>query len=145
MPAVSLGRNGGLSGNECEDAMNEQSTRFFPVIYSFEGNPSDDSSAFLVEGTGFDGSIVRFAIPLDNIQHFVAFLLVWAGTISAGHPNRERDDSQNHGRIPIPATSIAIGQPRQRGLYRTVRRVCRTCLFLARVRPCAGRANVDAG
>jgi hypothetical protein len=91
--------------------MNEQSTRFFPVIYSFEGNPSDDSSAFLVEGTGFDGSIVRFAIPLDNIQHFVAFLLVWAGTISAGHPNRERDDSQNHGRIPIPATSIAIGQP----------------------------------
>jgi hypothetical protein len=97
--------------------MNEQSTRFFPVIYSFEGNPSDDSSAFLVEGTGFDGSIVRFAIPLDNIQHFVAFLLVWAGTISAGHPNGERDNFQDHGRIPIPATSIAIGQPNGNEAY----------------------------
>jgi len=52
--------------------MTQQSARAFPVVYSFEGNPSEDGSVFLVEGTGFDGSVVRFAIPLDNIQHFIA-------------------------------------------------------------------------
>jgi len=91
--------------------MTQQGTRVFPVVYSFEGNPSEDGSVFLVEGTGFDGSVVRFAIPLDNIQHFIAFLLLWVGTISAGHPGGEPDSSESDGRIPIPATSIAIGQP----------------------------------
>jgi hypothetical protein len=92
--------------------MTDQTNRIFPVIYSFEGQPSDDSSMFLVEATAFDGSVVRFAIPLDNIQHFVAFLLVWSRATSSGGPSGDQvERSDNERLIPIPATSIAIGQP----------------------------------
>jgi hypothetical protein len=91
--------------------MADQTHRIFPVIYSFEGQPSDDSSTFLVEGTGFDGSVVRFAIPLDNIQHFVAFLLAWAQTIGSEDPSGDQAERHENRLIPIPATSIAIGQP----------------------------------
>jgi hypothetical protein len=98
--------------------VSEQSTRVFPVIYSFEGNPSEDDSLFLVEGTGFDQSAVRFAIPLDNIQHFIAFLLMWVGTMSVSHHgNAHANHSESNGRIPIPATSIAIGHPNGNEAY----------------------------
>jgi hypothetical protein len=40
-----------------------------------------------VEAIGFDGSAMRFAIPIDNVKHFIAFLLVWIGTISATREN----------------------------------------------------------
>jgi len=91
--------------------MIDEDKRTFPVVYSFEGHPSDDNSAFLVEGTGFDGSSVRFAIPVDNIQHFIAFLLIWVRELSNAvekHP----EGSEFDGRIPIPATSIAVGHPK---------------------------------
>jgi len=90
--------------------MTEQDKRTFPVVYSFEGQPSDDGSTFLLEGTCFDGSTVRFAIPVDNIQHFIAFLLVWVRTMSDA-ADKQADSSGSEGRIPIPATSLAIGQP----------------------------------
>jgi hypothetical protein len=90
--------------------MEKQDTRVFPVIYSFEGHPSDDGSFFLMEGTAFDGTVVRLGIPLDNIQHLIAFLLNWVGTISSAHPNdAPAGASEGHDCIPIPATSIGIG------------------------------------
>lgn len=90
--------------------MTEQDKRIFPVVYSFEGQPSSDGPTFLVEGTCFDGSTVRFAIPVDNIQHFIAFLLVWVRAMSDA-ADKQADNADSAGRIPIPATSIAIGQP----------------------------------
>ena len=90
--------------------MTDQDKRMFPVVYSFEGHPSGDGSTFLIEGACFDGSIVRFAVPVDNIQHFIAFLLVWVRTMSDAADKRA-DSSGSDGRIPIPATSLAIGQP----------------------------------
>jgi hypothetical protein len=90
--------------------MTEQDKRIFPIVYSFEGHPSDDSSTFLVEGICFDGSTVRFAIPVDNIQHFIAFLLIWVRTLSDA-VDKNPDNPGSQGRLPIPATSFAIGQP----------------------------------
>jgi hypothetical protein len=90
--------------------MTKQDTRVFPVIYSFEGHPSDDGSFFLIEGTAFDGTVVRLGIPVDNIQHFIAFLLNWVGTISSEHPSgAPAGESEGNDCIPIPASSIGIG------------------------------------
>jgi hypothetical protein len=84
----------------------------FPIVHSLQGSPSDDGDALLVEATAFDGSVVRFAIPLDNVQHFIAFLLVRVGKISASQPScSDADALETGGRLPIPATSIAIGEP----------------------------------
>ena len=81
-----------------------------PVIYSFEGGPSADGRTLLVKATGFDASVTSFAIPIDNVKHFIAFLLAWVGTISAGDalPDGDAGEAQV---MPIPATSIAIGAP----------------------------------
>ncbi len=63
-----------------------------------------------MDGTAFDGTVVRLAIPLDNIQHFIAFLLTWVGTISGAHPGgAPAGESEGNNCIPIPATSIGIG------------------------------------
>jgi hypothetical protein len=87
----------------------------FPVVHSLEGRPTDDGTALLVEATAFDGSVLRFAIPVDNVKHFIAFLLLWVGTISAGQAGNGDSDSDaaqaGEGTLPIPATSIAIGEP----------------------------------
>jgi hypothetical protein len=110
--------------------MTEQSPGVFPVIYSFEANPSEDGSVLLVQGTGFDGSVIRFAVPLDNIQHFVTFLLIWAGTIGAGHSGVDTaDDSHSNSCIPIPATSIAIGHPNGNEAYIGVSVGCAEVIF----------------
>ena len=81
-----------------------------PVIYRFEGGPSADGRTLLVKATGFDASVTSFAIPIDNVKHFIAFLLAWVGTISAGEalPDGDAGDAQV---MPIPATAIAIGAP----------------------------------
>ena len=86
-------------------------TAAFPVIYSFEGGPSADGQTLLIKATGFDASVTTFAIPVDNVKHFIAFLLAWVGTISAGAAS---DDAEVPGEaqvMPIPATSVAIGAP----------------------------------
>jgi hypothetical protein len=83
--------------------MADEFKRTFPPVYSFEGRPSQDGSALLVEGTSFDGDIVRFAMPVDNIQHFIAFLLIWVGSISAHCPSgSDVESTEGSGRIPIP-------------------------------------------
>ena len=85
----------------------------FPVIWSFEGGPSADGQALLVKATGFDASVTTFAIPVDNVKHFIAFLLAWVGTLSAanGATPMDADDPGEVQVMPIPATSIAIGAP----------------------------------
>jgi hypothetical protein len=84
----------------------------FPITYAFDGRPSDDGSALLVEATAFDGSVQRFAVPIDNVRHLVAFLLIWVGAISAGRPGGDEALSEGPAdSLPIPATSIAIGEP----------------------------------
>jgi len=86
-------------------------TAEFPVIYSFEGGPSADGQTLLVKATGFDASVTSFAIPVDNVKHFIAFLLAWVGTISAAGAADDADAPGEAQVIPIPATSIAIGAP----------------------------------
>jgi len=93
--------------------MTDQGKLVFPIVHSLEGRPTDDGSALLVEATAFDGSVLRFAIPVDNVKHFIAFLLLWVGTMSAGQ-SADGDSDAAHvgeGSLPIPATSIAIGEP----------------------------------
>jgi hypothetical protein len=89
--------------------MMDQGGSVFPIVHSLEARPSDDGATLLVEATAFDGSVLRFAIPVDNVKHFIAFLLVWVGTIGSGEAGGEEALSTG-GSLPIPATSIAIGE-----------------------------------
>ena len=89
-----------------------ETTHAFPIIHSVEGGPSDDGGMLLVEATGFDGSALRFAIPIDNVQHFIAFLLIWVGKITAARESpAEPSGPESVGHLPIPVSSIAIGEP----------------------------------
>ena len=45
------------------------------------------------------------------MKHFIAFLLVWVGTISAGQASDDDPDAATESSLPIPATAIAIGEP----------------------------------
>ena len=86
-------------------------TTAFPLIYTFEGGPSADGQTLLVRVTGFDASVTTFAIPVDNVKHFIAFLLAWVGTLSEVGAVDDTDASSEAPVMPIPATSIAIGAP----------------------------------
>jgi hypothetical protein len=92
--------------------MMDQGGPVFPIVHSLEARPSDDGATLLVEATAFDGSVLRFAIPVDNVKHFIAFLLVWVGQISAGQAGGDDTGAagMTAGGLPIPATSIAIGE-----------------------------------
>jgi hypothetical protein len=91
--------------------MSERNFDEFPLVYAFDGRPSDDGDTLFVRATGFDGRVIPFAIPVDNVKHFIAFLLAWVGTVSPGEPAPGDDDALiGAGIIPIPATSIAIGE-----------------------------------
>jgi hypothetical protein len=84
----------------------------FTIIHALDGGPSEDGAALLVEATGFDGTTMRFAIPVDNIQHVVAFLLVWAGAMTSGRSGVDlMDQTAPCGCLPIPATTVSVGQP----------------------------------
>jgi hypothetical protein len=90
----------------------DNNTASFSIIHTLQGGPSEDGNALLVEAATFDNKIVRFAIPIENIQYFIAFLLIWVGKISAAHDSPpETDGMQCTGSLPIPATSISIGEP----------------------------------
>jgi hypothetical protein len=81
-------------------------TPAFPIIRTLQGGPSEDGNMLLVEAATFEDKVLRFAIPIDNVQHVIAFLLIWVGKISAAQENRPKTGS-----LPIPATSISIGEP----------------------------------
>ena len=87
--------------------MTDHNTDAFPIIYSFDGHPSEDGTLLLLETTAFDGRVLRFAIPVDNVRHVIAFLLMWVGTMSAG---QSAGAASREGSLPIPATSITIGE-----------------------------------
>jgi hypothetical protein len=81
----------------------------FPVIHTFEGGPSADASTLLIRATGFDASVTSFAIPVDNVKHFIAFLLAWVGTISEATGDAAAAGEAQI--MPIAATSVAVGAP----------------------------------
>ena len=91
--------------------MPEQVQQSFPVVYSFDAHPSDDGVTLAVEATCFDNTVVRFAIPVDNIQHLIAFLLIWVHMISPENSNNGQAEGFKNDRIPIHARSMAIGEP----------------------------------
>jgi hypothetical protein len=91
--------------------MADQDPPAFPIVCSFDASGSEDGSALLVQANGFDGSVLRFAIPIDNVKYFISFLLMWVGTISSTESGRDKTDLIGLGTLPIPATSIAIGEP----------------------------------
>src|SRR5262245_64770658 len=82
----------------------------YPLVRHAQGGPAPDNNALLVEAATADGEPVRFALSLADVQHFVAFLLISVGKIGA-----IRGDRISDGPIgqcpPVPATSIAIGEP----------------------------------
>ena len=87
-------------------------TPAFPIIHTLQGGPSEDGNLLLVEAATFEDKILRVAIPIDNVQHVIAFLLIWVGKISAAQENRSKtDDTEGVVSLPIPATSISIGEP----------------------------------
>jgi hypothetical protein len=83
----------------------------FPVVHSAQGGPSPDGLALMVEGLTADGGKVRFALSLAEVQHFIAFLLVSVGKISALRVDDGEAALDTSNCRPIPATSIAIGEP----------------------------------
>ena len=46
--------------------MIDQGKLAFPIVHALDGRPSDDGTALLVEATAFDGSVLRFAVPIDK-------------------------------------------------------------------------------
>jgi len=83
----------------------------FPLVRDAQGGPSADGRSLLVEAATVDGDVVRFAVALSEIQHFVAFLLVTTGKICAAHGMTGAVGPDSGPTLPIPATSIAIGAP----------------------------------
>src|ERR1700730_14570479 len=89
----------------------DNSTPVFSIIHTLQGGPSEDGNMLLVEASTFDEKVLRFAISIDNVQYFIAFLLIWVGKISAAQENRSETDDTEGVSLPIPATSISIGAP----------------------------------
>jgi len=89
-----------------------KSESHFPVIYSIDGAPSEDGRFLKIKATAFDGKPIGFAIPVENIRHVVSFLLVWLDSMGSDHA-RAHDVGTSHADqcIPIPASSVGIGEP----------------------------------
>ncbi|MBV8537853.1 MAG: hypothetical protein JO128_19815 [Alphaproteobacteria bacterium] len=86
-------------------------TTVFPVVRNAQGGPSPDGKALLVEGLTAEGGVVRFALSVGDVQHFIAFLLISVAKISATRPDWDAPLMDVANCRPIPATSIAIGEP----------------------------------
>ena len=89
----------------------ESHSAVFPLVRDVQSAPSPDGKALLVEVGTADDKLVRFAIPLTDVQHFVAFLLISAGRISAAMDEQVAASDEVGQSPPIPATSIAVGEP----------------------------------
>jgi hypothetical protein len=90
------------------DEQIENQSAVFPLVQDVQSAPAPDGQALLVEVGTADGKLVRFAIPLTDVQHLVAFLLISAGRISAAMDEQAAVVGQSP---PVPATSIAVGEP----------------------------------
>ena len=102
----------------------------FPLVRNAQGGPSADGNALLIEAATAGGETIRFAVPLGEIQHFVSFLLVSVGKISAYQRLRQIPEvpAGNPCR-PIPATSIAVGEPEDGEGYLGISVGCSELLF----------------
>ena len=84
----------------------------FPLVLQVQGGASPDGGSLLVEAATVEGEMLRFAVALTDVQHFVAFLLVSAGKMTAtqalhaASPNPAAAMS-----LPIPVTAIDVGEP----------------------------------
>ena len=82
----------------------------FPLVLQVQGGASPDGGSLLVEAATVEGEMLRFAVALTDVQHFVAFLLVSAGKMTAqglaASPNPAAATS-----LPIPVTAIDVGEP----------------------------------
>jgi hypothetical protein len=102
----------------------------FPLVHNAQGGPSADGRALLVEGATANGEFVRFAVSLNDVQHFVAFLLVSVGKISAVQRHEGKPDAeQGNPCRPIPATSIAVGAPEDGEGYLGISVGCSELMF----------------
>jgi hypothetical protein len=102
----------------------------FPLVRDAQGGPSADGHSLLVEAVTAEGEPVRFAIPLGEVQHFVSFLLVSVGKISAFQRlQRKPAAEQGNPCRPIPATSIAVGEPEDGEGYLGISVGCSELLF----------------
>jgi hypothetical protein len=94
------------------DERNESNLATYPLMRFAQGGPAPDGKALLVEGATADGEPVRFALSLTDVQHFVAFFLISVGRLSVAQDDRAPSADDTVGQSPpVPATSIAIGQP----------------------------------
>ena len=94
------------------DERNESNLATYPLMRFAQGGPAPDGKALLVEGATADGEPVRFALSLIDVQHFVAFLLISVGRLSVAQDDQGPSADDTVGQSPpVPATSIAIGQP----------------------------------
>jgi hypothetical protein len=94
------------------DERNESNLATYPLMRFAQGGPAPDGKALLVEGATADGEPVRFALSLTDVQHFVAFLLISVGKLSVAQDDQAPSADDTVGQSPpVPATSIAIGQP----------------------------------
>jgi len=94
------------------DERTETNRATYPLMRFAQGGPAPDGKALLVEGATADGEPVRFALSLTDVQHFVAFLLISVGKLSVAQDDYGRTADGTVGQSPpVPATSIAIGQP----------------------------------
>jgi hypothetical protein len=77
-----------------------------------QGGPSPDGRSLLIEAATVEGEMLRFAVALSDIQHFVAFLLVSAGKVTAtqGLATSALSPAGSMS-LPIPVTAIDIGEP----------------------------------
>jgi hypothetical protein len=92
--------------------MVETDLALYPLVRHAQGGPAPDGNALLVEAASADGESVRFALSLTDVQHFVSFLLISVGKISAARDDRVQVSDATVGQSPpVPVTSIAIGQP----------------------------------
>jgi hypothetical protein len=94
------------------DERTESNLATYPLMRFAQGGPAPDGKALLVEGATADGEPVRFALSLTDVQHFVAFLLISVGKLSVAQDDQDRTVDAPVGQSPpVPATSIAIGEP----------------------------------
>jgi hypothetical protein len=62
----------------------------YPLVRHAQAGPAPGGEALLVEAVTADGVSVRFAIPLLDVQHFVAFLLISVGGIGVVRGDQDR-------------------------------------------------------
>jgi hypothetical protein len=83
----------------------------FPLVLQVQGGASPDGGSLLVEAATVEGEMLRFALALTDVQHFVAFLLLSAGKMTATQGLGASPNPAAAMSLPIPVTAIDVGEP----------------------------------